>query len=300
MPSLALFQRFAFCLLLGVLWSGCQPESWDLGAPEVLEISEYTLTTTPLQGTAQHGVEEVWVYSATDVLGVYPLPARVTLPAGEPQTLTLLPGIRANGVAATRKDYPFYKANVVDIDGDPSTLEEHAFAGQYVEGPALSTKVILAENFDTANLFVESADSNVEVQRITDPEDVFEGDGSGYMHLDSAHTRLNAVTFERFFDLPRDRLVYLEFHYKCDIPFVVGLQVFGGTQAGRLDILVLNSTCNESGECQWKKMYLDLYPALSSMPDAGSFEIGVSSNIFADGSEGNIWLDNLKFVHFDD
>ena len=90
MPSLALFQRFAFCLLLGALWSGCQPESWDLGAPEVLEISEYTLTTTPLQGTAQHGVEEVWVYSATDVLGVYPLPARVTLPAGEPQTLTLL------------------------------------------------------------------------------------------------------------------------------------------------------------------------------------------------------------------
>ena len=294
-----LLKRPAICLVFWTLWSGCEPESWDLGAPEVVEISEYTLKTEPFQGTAEHGVEEVWVYSATDVLGVYPLPAKVALPAGEPQTLTLLPGIRANGVAATRRVYPFYEANEVVIDGDPSTLEQHTFEGRYVEGAALSTNVILAENFDTANLFVESANSNVEVQRITDPAQVFEGDGCGYMHLDSAHTQLNAVTFERFFDLPRDRPVYLEFHYKCDIPFVVGLQVFGGTQAGRLDILILNSTCDESGTCQWKKMYLDLYPALSSMPDAGSFEIGVSSNIFADGSEGNIWLDNLKFVHFD-
>ena len=47
-------------------------------------------------------------------------------------------------------------------------------------------------------------------------------------------------------------------------------------------------------------MYLDLYPALSSMPDASSFEISLIANIQADGSEGNIWLDNFKFVHFDD
>jgi hypothetical protein len=92
----------------------------------------------------------------------------------------------------------------------------------------------------------------------------------------------------------------LEFHYKCDVPFVVGLEVIGGSQAGRLGILVLNPTCEADGTCVWNKMYLDLYPALSSMPDAGSFEIGLNANILADGSEGNIWLDNFKFVHFDD
>ena len=36
------------------------------------------------------------------------------------------------------------------------------------------------------------------------------------------------------------------------------------------------------------------------MPDAGSFEIGLNATIPADGTEGNIWLDNFKFVHFDD
>ena len=78
----------------------------------------------------------------------------------------------------------------------------------------------------------------------------------------------------------------------------MGLEVFGGGQAGRLPILVLNPTCDADG-CEWNKIYLDLYPALSSMPD-GLFEIGLNASIPADGTEGNIWIDNFKFVHFDD
>ena len=220
--------------------TGCRPDQWDLGAPEVLQISDYVLNTTPAEGTARHKVEEVWVYSETDVVGVYPLPATVTLPGGEPQTLTLVPGIRANGIAATRRTYPFYEANRVDLDGEPTTEIDHVFEGNYVNTQALQTKVILAEDFESANRFLESTNSNVEVQRIIDSENVFEGDGSGYIRLDSNHTQLNAATHEQFYDLPRDRPVYLEFHYKCDVGFVVGLEVFGGSQAGRLPILVLN------------------------------------------------------------
>jgi hypothetical protein len=284
---------------LVVLW-GCEPSSWDLGAPELIHVSEYELTTTPSQGTAAHRVEEVWVYSATDVVGVYPLPATVAIPQGEAQSITLVPGIRANGVSATRRPYPFYEANVVDLDGDAQTELDHAFGGGYVDTEALTTHVILAEDFETANRFLESSSSNAELIRITEPSEVFEGEACGYIRLDSNHTQLNAATHEQFYNLPDDRPCYLEFHYKCDVPFVVGLEVIGGSQAGRLGILVLNPTCEADGTCVWNKMYLDLYPALSSMPDAGSFEIGLNANILADGSEGNIWLDNFKFVHFDD
>lgn len=280
--------------------TGCRSDSWDLGQPEVMRISEYELSTTPAQGSAMHKVEEVWVYNATDVLGVYPLPATVALPAGEAQTVTLVPGIRANGVAASRRVYPFYEVQKVSLDGDAMTEVDVDFGGGYVEGDGLSTKVILAEDFESANRFLESSNSNAEVVRVTNPEEVFEGSASGYIRMDSDHTQLNAATHEQFFSLPDDRPVYLEFHYKCDIGFAVGLEVFGGSQAGRLPILVLNPTCDENGVCKWNKIYLDLYPALSSMPDAGSFEIGLNATIPADGTEGNIWLDNFKFVHFDD
>ncbi|MDA0946254.1 MAG: hypothetical protein O2791_04325 [Bacteroidetes bacterium] len=282
------------------LGSGCHVESWDPGAPEVLAVGAYQLTTSPEQGTAEHRVEEVWVYSPTEVLGVYPLPATVTLPSGEATTLTLVPGIRANGIASTRRPYPFYTSGTVEIDGDPSTLETHEFLGSYVNTNATTTRILLAEDFDGANRFQAMSGSNASVVRITEPGLVFEGAGSGHIHLDSAHNQLNAATNEQFYNLPKDRAVYLEFHYKADVPFSVGLEVIGGSQAGRLSILVLNPSCDETGLCSWRKIYLDLYPALSSMPDAVAFEIGLNAFVPADGTEGDIWLDNFKFVHFDD
>lgn len=287
-------------IVCGMLWVACQSSVGDLGAPELIHVSEYELTVTPQQGTAQHRVEEVWVYSATDVLGVYPLPATVALPSGNPETLTLVPGIRANGIAATRRVYPFYEVNTVALDGDPATSIEHNFGGGYVDNESRQTVVLLAEDFESANRFVPGPSSNAEVIRITDEMEVFEGAGCGYIRLDSTQNQLSVSTNEQVYTPPRDRPVYLEFHYKCDVAFYVGLEVMGGSQAGRLPILGLNPTCDSEGNCVWNKIYLDLYPALSSMPDAQSFEIALNSTIPLDGSEGNIWVDNFKFVHFDD
>ncbi len=290
----------AALLMVAAGMCGCDVSRWDPGAPEVIEVSSYDLVTAAVQGSASHRVEEVWVYSTTDVLGVYPLPAKVALPSGLAQTLTLVPGIRANGVAASRRPYPFYEVNEVTVDGDPSTLEFHDFGGGYVDNGVLTTMVILAEDFESANRFVAGSNSNAEVIRITQPDQVFEGDGSGYIRLDSTQTQLSAATNEQLYNLPRDRPVYLEFNYKCDVSFLVGLDVLGGSQAGRLVILGLNPTCEADGQCVWKKMYLDLFPVLSSMPDAAAFEISLNASILADGSEGNIWIDNFKFVHFGD
>ena len=147
--------------------TGCDVSQWDPGAPEVLEVSSYTLTTTPEQGTNSHRVEEVWVYGAADVLGVYPLPATIALPQGAPQTVTLVPGIRANGVAATRRTYRYYDVNTVSLDGDPTTVESVDFGGGYVDHSGLTTKVILAEDFESANRFVAGAQQ----QRRSHPSD---------------------------------------------------------------------------------------------------------------------------------
>ena len=154
-------------------------------------------------------------------------------------------------------------------------------------------QVILAEDFESANRFLESSNSNVECSA-SSARNVFEGNGSGYIRMDNTHTQLNAATHEQFYDLPRDRPVYLEFHYKCD-GIVVGLEVFGAARPAGCPSCV-EPTCDEEG-CEWNKIYLDLYPTLSSMPDTGSFEIGLNASIPADGTEGNIWIDNFKFVH---
>ena len=85
--------------------------------------------------------------------------------------------------------------------------------------------------------------------------------------MDSTHTQLSAATNEQFYDLPRDREVYLEFNYKCDVGFVVGLDVLGGSQAGRLPILGLNPTCEEDGTVRVEQDVFGFVPCL--VHDAG-------------------------------
>ncbi|MCH1587978.1 MAG: hypothetical protein L7S02_02135, partial [Flavobacteriales bacterium] len=70
-----LFSAVAVLALVVAGMCGCDVSRWDPGAPEVIEVSSYDLVTEAAQGSASHRVEEVWIYSATDVLGVYPLPA---------------------------------------------------------------------------------------------------------------------------------------------------------------------------------------------------------------------------------
>ena len=277
----------------GAALTTCQPEGWDPGQPEVLEVSAFELTTTAPQGSARHGVEEVWVYSESEKLGVYPLPAQVALAPGMAQTLILWPGIKANGVSATRREYRLYQPLTVQVDGDPSTLEEVTFQSAYSEDAV----VRLAEDFDNTNRFSNTTGGNAELVRITN-DDVFEGNGSGYIRLDADQSQLVVATDEVEFELPARAPIYLEFHYKCDVDFLVGLKVLGGASAGNHPLLGLNPTCDDEGQCTWKKMYFDLYPAISSWPDAEAFELLITAVVPTNGTEGNIWVDNFKFVHF--
>lgn len=284
--------RFAF--LVVVILASCQPSAWDPGQPEVLEVSAFSLSTSAAQGTAEHGVEEVWVYGESEKLGVYPLPAQVALPPNVSQTLLLWPGIKANGVSATRREYRLYQPVEVTLDGNPETLEVVDFASSYADNAVIQ----LAENFDNTNRFSNTTGGNAEVVRVTEGSQVFEGNGSGYIHLDAEHSQLVAATNEVNFVLPATAPLYLEFHYKCDVEFLVGLKVIGGASAGNHPLLGLNTTCEDDGTCVWKKMYLDLYPAVSSWPDALVYELLLTASVPTDGTEGNIWVDNFKFVHF--
>ena len=103
--------------------SGCI-EPWE-GPPHFLHIEGIAFVPEANQGEPTSRIEEVWVYSETDVLGAFPLPADIPLsPAelGESTTLTLSAGIRANAISSTRQPYPFYDALEVPLRRSPSFL----------------------------------------------------------------------------------------------------------------------------------------------------------------------------------
>jgi hypothetical protein len=250
------------------------------------------LTTDEEQGSDSHRIEEVWVYTETDVLGAFPLPADIPLSPeqlGPEANLQLLAGIRANAISATRQPYPFYEAIPTSLPvtyGGRDTLS-------LVLGYTEQTQVILAENFESANRFKMSNTSTAEIIRTEDPDWVFEGSGSGFAELSSDQQVLIASTNEQQYDLSSSGPVWLEMNYRCSQPFAVGLAAANLLNSSRIPILVLNPT-----EDIWKKIYLDLGPVIRSTPDATNYEIILEA--FYDNSQAvtNIAFDNFKLLRY--
>lgn len=267
---------------------------WDdaPGIPHQIVIDEFSIETSAIQGTSSHGVKEVWVYTSTDVLGVFPLPATISYLQNddEPLDLRILPGIKANGIAATRQTYPFYTFLDIEQEFVAGQTDTIAFTSSYVD----NAHIIIAEDFESANRFQANSTSTAEVVRTIDPDKVYEGDASGYIHLYDSALHVMSTTQEQLYNLPTTGQIWMEFDYSCDNSFAVGLEAIGGVNAQRTPIIVLNPT-----EGEWKKLYLDLGPMVWSTPDAYGYEITLDAVLDIDETEGYVLVDNFKIVHYE-
>ena len=281
-----------FSGLFTVLSTGCG--LWDdkIVEPHTIIVTSFNLTTYEDEGTDSNNIAEVWVYSETDVLGVFPLPA--TIPVlqenGEDVVhITLLPGVRVNGISSTRKPYPFYEVLELDVNYVPGGVDTVEFHSNYVSG----VEVVLAENFESANRFQASSTSTAEVVRTFDPAWVFEGAVSGLIMLSEDAAHVTSTTQEQLYDLTGDVATFLEFNYRCDNSFAVGLEAIGGINPERTPIIVLNPTGEE-----WNKMYLDLGPFLRSTPTAYGYELTLDAILDMGEKSGYVVVDNFKIVHY--
>ena len=280
-------------VLLMISVTSCNLWSDKPGVPHNVLVSEFNLTTSEGQGTSAHNITELWVYGEIDVLGVFPLPCRIPVLQGiegESVDIRLLPGIRANGISSTRKPYPFYKSLDLDFPFVPGTTTTVEFNASYTD----NSKFILAENFESANRFQASPTSTAEVVRTTDPALVFEGSASEMIVLSDSLAHVTSTTQEQLYDLHQSGPIWLEFNYRCNNSFAVGLSVLGGSNVQRTPIVVLNPSGDE-----WKKMYLDLGPLVLSTPDAFGYELTLDAIIDANNDTGLILVDNFKIVHFE-
>ena len=172
------------------------------------------------------------------------------------------------------------------MPGGVDTVEFHS---NYVSG----VEVVLAENFESANRFQASSTSTAEVVRTFDPAWVFEGAVSGLIMLSEDAAHVTSTTQEQLYDLTGDVATFLEFNYRCDNSFAVGMEAIGGINPERTPIIVLNPTGEE-----WHKMYLDLGPFLRSTPTAYGYELTLDAILDMGEKSGYVVVDNFKIVHY--
>lgn len=279
---------------LAVLFAGCSLFETDEPLPAYLYIPELEFTTDYVtQGTDSHRITEVWVYANARMVGAYELPATIPILAEGPTDVQLFPGIKNNGKATFRQIYPMIAD--VSFNSALEPLRTDTVIPHFTYRPIAN--VVLVDDFETANVF--RLDDNVQgsMEPTADPAVVFEGDRSLWVSLGQDEVITRIKTNEQQYQLPSNRLSWLEMNYRCDNSMAVGLEANGPSGSQREFTVVLGPTTGPSGLPEWRKIYIELLPIISVFPGS-TFEVIIEAVKDPSNNTANLWFDNFKIVHF--
>jgi hypothetical protein len=225
---------------------------------------------------------------------VFQLPATFPVLKEGTHTFSVLPGIKKDGIAATRVSYPFY--NEIQT---PKTV--NLIAGKTLNAGILSTtystktKFLWREDFDNAAITLDSTSaSTLRIgQTATDSPLTLQGIHSGIVELDTVGATFAAASHSKF-TIPTGSGVYMEMNFNSNAPLVIGVDIYDAAETfiTNAPILTLNPANNK-----WKKIYIDLSTALTSYSYEKYFKVYFYFEN-TDGKQYQIVLDNIKLLSF--
>lgn len=287
-----------YSALFALLFCSCKKENGDI--PSYIYIDEVQLSTTSQEGSSSADIVDAWVYVDDNPVGCFPLPARIPVLADGFHKISVFGGIKADGISSRRRRYPFYRPFIINsynfVRGTIDTLNG---AKQPVLTYYPSTEMsIWNEDFtDPFVPFFEDALSDTTMTRTTDPAEVFEGGASGKMTLTSSQIYMKVSTAENF-DLPIGGVpVYVEFNYKANNSFAVGLTSTEVANTIHQDNTIIRPSYDDNGNLVWKKMYCEFTELVSSNINALSQEIYFKMTRDEGVSEAVVLIDNVKVVY---
>jgi hypothetical protein len=279
-----------FCLLwFLVAVSSCEKFSGDQTIPAYLGIdSIYLSTDYYTQGTASQRITDAWVYVDDEFLGAYELPARLPVLKSGKHSLKIWPGVKKNGIAATRVSYEFYNPVTREVT---FVLDSTTNTGVLKSTYQSTALFVWKEDFEDVSLTLDTTNrSSAYIQR-TDPSSAltFEGNHSGMVMMDSIHDFFECQTHAEY-AIPASP-VFLEMNFNTSNSVVVGLFTYGSTTLYQTPVITLNPTNG-----QWKKIYIDLTNTLYAYTGMTSYRVYFNAFKDAGLKQSTILFDNFKVV----
>ena len=274
-------------LLLALLFlTGCPPDT-DL-VPAFITVEGFELQT-PGQGDPTSEIPEVWVFADAEFIGVFGLPARIPVPRAGSTQLRFEPGIRQNGVSAAPEPYDFYT---------PVNLTLDLAAGETTDVGTLSITYkpeVRFSIFETFEVGVTRAFTDVVTgSGSLDPtqEIVRSGDFSGKIRLTQDDPIFEVASAERFFDLTGTRrYVWLELDFLSAAEGRIGVSGDNG---------LATPSIFDPGfrpQTSWTKIYFDITDIIVDLR-LDPVQINLATILPPDAMEGDVYLDNIKLIHF--
>jgi hypothetical protein len=254
--------------------------------PSFIEISEVDLITDQSnEGSASHSIVDAWVFVDDQSLGAFGIPAEVPALYEGTHNVKVIAGIKKDGIADTRIQYPFYKTFSTDLDlvRELNTTIEPVF--HYFDGLD-----IWFEDFEqTGHQFVISSSSDTSLNVVDSLDLVFEGNASGGIFLDDSHVYFRCHSDENF-DISAGQPVFLELDHNNNNRMLIGVTFNVSGSSIDVPVLFLNHTT------EWEKIYVDLTSAFSSLGASNRefyIEVLKETNI----ADVKVYIDNVKLIH---
>jgi hypothetical protein len=277
-----------YCFALSIVLS-CEDSPEDI--PFRFDIQSVDLVTTSEEGTSDHNIKDVWVFNQGIDEGVFELPSQIPLlPREDVQNnvIQISPGVRNNGINSAPIIYPFYTTHFFERPLTRNEVEVLNLVFEYRE----DAKIVFNETFEFGNNFTFDEDGDpASFMGVSDSE-VFEGERSGHISLKDSVDIAEVGTAITFTEWPSNGSpIFMEVNFKADIELVVGLTGTLGNGSVKNYFFVLNPTD------EWKKVYIDL---TFQVIDSGlaSYKVLFSAGLQESQSEGDIYIDNVKIIHF--
>ncbi|MAQ70515.1 MAG: hypothetical protein CMD23_05430 [Flavobacteriales bacterium] len=237
-------------------------------------------------------ITDAWVTMDGQIIGNYEIPCKIPILSNGEHSFNISPGIKANGIAGTRIQYPFYEKYQTDVVLDINESVYISPKTTYKTDPNDPTtprfKFKETGTFEEPGTMFEASttsDTNVVIQN----EIVFQGEYSAAIYLDSINTYFDVQTSTELDSLIFNTHTFLELDFKSNINFNVGLVIINDI-AEKQELIQLYATD------EWKKIYLDLKPLTNMGNSTSKFKIYFEGFHNGKEIESNVYLDNLKLV----
>ena len=269
----------------------CKRSDSDL-VPAFISVNAYSLQTDPAtQGSNSSGITEFWCYTDGDILGVVDTPVSLPLLKQGRQTINVFPGIKNNGMGASRIRYPFYASFDTTLDVVPGQTYTLKPRFRYIDNAVIDA----TRSFESGNFLTAATGNEGSFELIDQTGFPAYGVRCGRLSLPAGATLLSYLD-QTSFSVTSGSVAFLEMDYSCNNTFSVGVYVLQGGTSIKVPELYLKPTqASAEGLPNWNKIYMDLGMVAKQYPNATSYNLFIECTR-NEASVPVIYLDDIKIV----
>ena len=271
--------------IISIFLAGCSVLDPAEQIPSYLHLDGMSLNAVGNQGSSSSKISDAWVYMDGNLIGAFQLPCTIPILADGTHHFLISGGVKMNGLASTRAIYPFWEpweGNVTLTRAQISNI--HTPSVVYYTG----TNFVWQEDFELSGLSLNNNSfySHANIRQVT--SGAYEGK-SGLIELNTTDTSSFLIESSSSYTLPPTSDVYVEFDYKCNNSFTIGIE---GPNNAFYQWLVIDPSAS------WNKIYVRLTDILAQDNSNGTTNMKIYFAMAGDPnvSRPYLYLDNIKLL----